>query len=170
MKPLALLSWALLAASSPGDEEHQVRKLLPALEDDSVERRDKAAAGLFALGEPAVPALRAALETSLSPEARARIGDVLHRLEAARLRRDSKGGEVQDGLCATLRLLEEGPSGLMLQVEVMNVSEKARPFIPIKWWNLRLPGDVFLSNLSEATIEVKPLSGQSLQPPRRGRL
>ena len=170
MNPLAILYWALLAASSPGDEERQVRELLPALEDDSIERREKAVAGLLDLGERAAPALRAALEAVTSPEARGRIGDVLRRLDAGRRRKEFRGGEVQKGLAAAVRIVDADPSTILVQVEVMNVGEDDAAFAPIQWWNLQLPHARFVSNLSEGLLEIRQLSGEPCGEPLRARL
>jgi hypothetical protein len=163
MRFILLLGPALLAGT-PVDE------LVSALDDESIEVREKAAAGLVALGEPALPALRSALEKTRDAETRGRIEDVLHRLETGRRRREFRGGEAAGGLCAALRLREEDPSTLRVQVEFMNVGEERRSFAPIRWWNLRVPGDGFVSNLSEALLEVKSLSGQPIPEPRRRRL
>ena len=166
MKSCVILLSALLAQ----DTDRRVRERVAALDDDSIETREKAASDLLAVGEPAVPALRAALESPQGAETRARIADILHRLDAGRRRREFKGGEIVSGLGAALRLRRDGPFTLVIQAEIMNVTEKARPLYPIRWWDLSVPGDRFVSNLSEGLLEVTPLSGQVLKDPKRRRL
>jgi WD40 repeat protein len=57
--------------------EEKVRPLLPGLDDDSFDVRERATADLAKLGPPAEPALREALEASRSAEVRRRLEDVL---------------------------------------------------------------------------------------------
>ena len=166
MKSCVLLLSALLAQ----DSDHRVRELVAALDDDSIETREKASSNLLAAGEAAIPALRAALESPQGAETKGRIADLLQRLDAGRCRREFQGGEIANGLCAALRLREDGPSALVVQVEIMNVGGETRPICPIRWWDLDLPADRFVSNLSLGRLSVTPLSGQAPQNPKRRRL
>jgi hypothetical protein len=157
---LGTLCLALLALSPPGDENVKVQELVLALEDDSIECREKAAAGLLDLGPGALPALRAALEASPGPEAQARIGDVLHRLERTLRRREFRGGEVQGGLGAAVRIVQPDPAVFVVQIEFMNVGDASRPFFPVRWWSLILPQGRFATNLAEGVLEIRQLSGE----------
>jgi hypothetical protein len=165
-----LLCWALLAASHPGDEDVRLQERVQALEDDSIEHREKAAADLLALGPAALPALRAALEISSAPEARARIEDILHRLEESRRRREFRGGEIQEGLGAAVRIVQTDPAVFVVQVEIMNVDDAGRPFFPVQWWSLMLPRERFATNLAEGVLMVQQLSGPPLGEVQRDRL
>ncbi len=63
-----------------GGVEKQARALIPKLDDDDIETRERATAALEKLGLPVEPALRDALGGSITPEARIRIGRVVQAL------------------------------------------------------------------------------------------
>lgn len=159
----ALLSCVI--AAGPGPDE-----LVAALEDDSIERREQAAADLLALGPEALPELRAALDTASDPESRARLGDLVHRLGAGKRQREFQGGEIQGGFRAALRKVDSDPSTLRIEIEIRNVGEGVATFVPVRMWNLLLPWERFGSNLSEGTLTIRQRSGDSCGQPATGRL
>jgi hypothetical protein len=71
----------LLAAAKPSDEsgDPAVASLIEQLGDAKFAKREEAARALFALGRPAIPQLRAALEQTRSAEVRRRLGQILER-------------------------------------------------------------------------------------------
>lgn len=160
--PLAVL--ALLAALPLQDPQNRVASLVARLDDDAGEVRERATAELLKLGRDAVPDLRVAREGSRSAETKARIEHVLQSLD--RLPRKD-GGTTVAGLSAILRVKSADATSLVLEVEIRNVDDEARPFSPIFLWNKALPHQRFASNVSEATIEMTQRSGERPKTVRR---
>ncbi len=85
-----LKDWLVRAAAA----EKQVRPLLPHLDDDSFDTRDRATVDLEKLGLPAEPALHEALKRSVSAEARSRIERVLKAIGKGRKGVADDGGRL----------------------------------------------------------------------------
>ncbi len=77
---MRLLAVALLALPFPAQDEARFRELVQKLEDDSFEVREQAQKDLVKLGEPAVPALKAAVAAASKSNDR---GELKARAEAA---------------------------------------------------------------------------------------
>jgi HEAT repeat protein len=75
--------------------EKQVRPLLPKLDDDNFETRERAATALEKLGQSAEPALREALEGSIPAETRSRIERILKSLDKGRKGVSDEGGRLR---------------------------------------------------------------------------
>jgi hypothetical protein len=158
MVPWAILWMVFLSGGTPSGGA-DLEGLLATLDDDQIERREAAQAQLVALGRPAVPALQAAFAAPMSSEARLRLGEVLHGLLPRDPTDSWTGGEVQGDLSAAVRVSGQDSSGIVLEVEIRNVGRAPAGFVPIRWWNLSLPTESFVSNLSEGRMEVRPISG-----------
>ncbi len=74
--PLALLGF------TQDDLARRVNDLVPRLGNDDVETRQKATAGLRALGRPSLPILRDLFKSETDPEIKARIEELIHGYEA----------------------------------------------------------------------------------------
>jgi len=72
-------------------DTHQVDRLIAELDDDQFAVREKAAAELLKLSEPARPALKKALEETSSAEQSQRIKDVLAKLKGPVVAADDTG-------------------------------------------------------------------------------
>jgi hypothetical protein len=128
------------------------------LEDDSIEVREAAADALVKAGEAARPLVEKRLRDATG-EARARLTDVLGRIERDRLRRGFPGGAVVAGFRAALKA-ELGDGKLRLTVEIMNVDDQARPIVRLRHWNYRGPGNSSSGSGATGVIQVKQLSGE----------
>ena len=125
------------------DAEKQAQPLLPKLDADSFETRERATADIKKLGLSAEPALREALKGSVSEEVRNRIERVLKAMnegrkgvadDGGRLRRVVKALEVVDtaDACKALREFARGDAGMTVTklareaVERLERSERSR--------------------------------------------
>jgi hypothetical protein len=156
---LALLG--SLALEDPGD---RVASLVARLDDDSAEIRERATAELLRLGRPALPDLERALERHPSAEAMARIEQLIKELGKPKR---VGGGATVAGLSAALRVKAADATSMVLEAEITNVDDAARPFTPICLWNKTLPHQRFASNAAEATIEMTQRSGERPKAVRR---
>jgi len=155
---------ALLVVLLPAfqDGAQRLRDLVQALGDDSIEVREKASDELSALGEWAILPLRESSRTTPSPEIRARIGEVLARIEREKRRRDYRGGSAVAGLGATLRWSKGEPGGAaVLELEIVNLSSEDRPFFAIESWDTSWPDETQGTTASEGALEVRRRDGRS---------
>jgi hypothetical protein len=142
-------------------QDTRVHDLIQSLDDDSIAMRDEAVRQLIKLGESAEEALRKELGRTSNPEVRARIGDVLQPIEREKRRRSFKGGNVVNGLCASIKAdKEKDGEAIVLTVEIMNVSKEPRELVPIGSFDLRLPRESDSSSSSRAKIMVERISGK----------
>lgn len=129
---------------------------------DDIEARETAALHLLRGGEGALPGLRSRLAEAQDPELRARLKDVVGRLETDIRRRDFGGGNEVGGLRARLRPLEKPVDGrLPYRLEIMNVDAAARPLLPPMVLNRSLPGWSASRSSAHGMLTVKRLSGAS---------
>jgi hypothetical protein len=149
----------LLAALQDGAQ--RLRELVQALGDDSIEVREKASEELSSLGESAILPLREASRTTPSPEVRARIGEVLSRIDQEKRRRDYRGGTPVGGLGATLRWAQGEPGGAaVLELEIVNLAREDRPFFAAESWDTSWPDETEGSTASEGALRVRRRDGQ----------
>lgn len=127
---------------------------------DDIEARETAAAELLRIGEGALPDLRRRLAETKDVEVRARLKDVVGRLETEVRRRSFGGGNEVGGLRARLVPLEKPLDGrLPYRLEVMNVGTAPRTFVPIRTLNVSLPGESRSRSSAHGRIDVKRLTG-----------
>jgi len=158
-----LILLALPAALEAQETPAAVEGLLRALDDDSIEVRQKATEELERLGEEARPALVRRRSEAFSLEVRSRIGEILGRLDTAKRLKEFKGGKPVCGFSARLEVKEDPEDGTVLfKAEFMNVGPAAAGFVPIQSWNTSLPGSSSSSSHSRAQLRVKALDGEIL--------
>ena len=151
-----LLALALLQEPNP-----RLAELILQFQDDSIEVREKAARELIALGEPVLPALKEALPVEANVEVRARIRDVVARIESEKRRREFKGGTPVNGLAALLEgSLNPEKTEFRLKAQFMNVGTRPVEFALIKGWNSRLPNFSSSSSGAEACVTIRQLTGE----------
>lgn len=109
-----LLLAAPVEATPPNEpNEADVRRLIEQLDDDSYEVRRRAQRELIAIGEPALPAVRAAIDSS-SAEVRTRVRDIARQIEHDRLLRafhklsatDDAALDVEQGLLLAAQIID----------------------------------------------------------------
>jgi hypothetical protein len=151
----------LLALAILQDPNSRLGELLAQFQDDSIEVREKAGREMVALGEPALPALKNALDGETNAEVRARIRDVVVRIEAEKRRREFKGGTPVNGLAASLEgTLNPEKTEFRLKVQFMNVGTQPVEFALITGWNRRLPNFSSSSSGAEACVTIRQLTGE----------
>lgn len=134
--------------------------LLPELSSDSIERRERAAADLLRRGEEVRPLLIDALQETTDPEARARIAEVLRRLDADDRIRWFGGHNRVAGFGANLRsdrFFGAGPFRLTL--EIMNVGTRDQELPEIRSWDADLPDQEIKATGSEARVTLRKFTG-----------
>lgn len=136
--------------------------LLPGLSSDSIDYRERAAFELFRRGRDARPFLQDSLLESADPEVRARIEDVLRRIEADDRIRWFGGWNRVAGFGANLRsdrFFGSGPFRMTL--EIMNVTTRDQVLPEIRGWDAEFPDQEIRNAWSEAKISVKKFIGSS---------
>jgi hypothetical protein len=155
---MAAIPWILLAAFQDGAD--RVRDLVQALGDDSIEVREKAADDLSSMGESARTPLEVSLRSTQSPEVRARIGEVLARIDQEKRRREYRGGAPVGGLGATLRRVRGEPGGAaVFELEIVNLGPGDHPFFGVESWNFSWPDETEGSTAAEGALEVRRRGG-----------
>lgn len=125
----AALILVLLAQDAPRDP---LTVLVDRLADERLAVRDEASRELVRLGETALGSLRMIVQAADDPEVRARLTDVIARIEANLRRHYFTGGLEVDGLKARLSVdaaSVKAGQALKFTIEIMNVSERQREFI-----------------------------------------
>jgi hypothetical protein len=136
--------------------------LIRDLSDDSIAVRDRAARELYRGGEGIRAALLEAQETAVDPEARARLEELLRRLDADARIREFGGGNRVGGFGAALstdRFFGSGPFRLTL--EIMNFGPKEQLLAGVGTWDLELPDQELRSTGSEARVGIRRFAGPS---------
>jgi hypothetical protein len=132
------------------------------LSDDSIAVRERADRELYRGGEEFRAALLEAQETAVDPEARARVKELLRRLDADVRIREFGGGNRVGGFGAALstdRFFGSGPFRLTL--EIMNLGPKEDLLTGVGTWDLELPDQDLRSTGSEARVGVRRFAGAS---------
>ncbi len=134
---------------------------------EDVETREAAALELVRAGEGGLPALRERLASATDPEVRARLRDVIGRLESDVRRRAFGGGNVVGGLRARLVPIEKPLEGrLPFRLEIMNVGAATRTFVPVEDVDTSLPGESYSSSGAQGRLSVRRLNAP---PPTNSR-
>jgi hypothetical protein len=134
--------------------------LVRGLSDDAVQVREHAAEELYRRGEEVRGHLIDAHEATTDPEARARLIDIVRRLDADERIRDFGGGPKVAGFGAALRsdrFFGSGPFRLTL--DIMNLEKVDRELAVITSWDLELPDQETKGNGSQAQVQLKKLIG-----------
>lgn len=134
-----LLALGLLIPFQDPDVPALIRKLA----DEGLEVRDQASRELEKLGEKAVEPLRKAHADAADPEARARIAELLKKIDLELRRKSFKGGKPVAGL--SVRLEVDRPEvkaggAFSFAVEILNMSGAEREFVVPAGTTRRLPG------------------------------
>ena len=130
------------------------------LADDAAPVRERAAEELYRRGEEVRGQLLDAHEAATDPETRARLMDILRRLNADERIRDFGGGTRVAGFGAALRsdrFFGTGP--FRLSLEIMNLEKVERELPGITSWDLDLPDQEVKTNGSQARVQLKKFIG-----------
>jgi hypothetical protein len=147
-------------------QDDPAARLLRELDDDAIEVRDRAAAELVKMGGKALEPLRKA--KSESEEVKARIAELIGRIERDLRRATFKGGEPANGLSAALRPAEKdretwkAGEAVVLTLEVMNLESRPADFVPIQAWDRDMPEISFSTTGAHARVVARrkgPLAG-----------
>jgi len=136
----------------PGDPGELVRRL----SDDSIEIREKAAGELYRRGEEIRGFLIDAHEAVAELETRARLKEILRRLDADERIRSFGGGHRVAGFGASLRsdrFFGSGP--FRLTVDVMNLGTVDRDLPGIVAWEQELPDQEVRATGAQARVQLK---------------
>lgn len=133
--------------------------LQDALDAEDIEARETAAAELLRRGPETLPELRRRREEARDPEVRARLGDVVARLETDVRRRSFGGGNEVGGLRARLVPLEKPLDGHPpLRLEIMNMDAVVRTFVPVEDLDTSLPRETYSSSGAHGRLTVRRLN------------
>ena len=136
--------------------------LLPELSSDSIERRERAADELLRRGREIRPFLMDSLQETADPEARARLADVLRRLDVDDRIRWFGGHNRVAGFGASLRsdrFFGSGPFRLTL--EIMNLTTKTQVLPEIRGWDAEFPDQETKAAGSEARVTLRKFAGST---------
>jgi hypothetical protein len=136
--------------------------LLPELSSDSIEWRERAAFELLRRGREIRPCLTDALQDSPEPEVRARIAEILRRLEVDDRIRWFGGYNRVAGFGASLRsdrFFGGGPFRLTL--EIMNLSPRDQVLPEIRAWDAEFPDQEVRGTGAEAKVMLKKFIGST---------
>lgn len=165
MRTAALI--LLLIGQDPARDPLTV--LVDRLADERLAVRDEASREIVRLGEPVLGSLRMIVQATDDPEVRARLTDVIARIEADLRRHYFTGGPEVDGLKARLTvdlLTVKAGQDLKFTVEVMNVGAAAREFLVPLGVSRNGPGLTSTRSAWCVTLNVERKSG-SEEPRRR---
>lgn len=135
-----LLALALFMSFQDADP---IPALIAKLSDEKLEIRDQASRDLRKLGEKAVEPLKKALEAAGDPELKARLADLLMKLDAEFRRKSFQGGKPVAGLCVRLqvdRAEVKAGAPFAFTVEILNISDGEIEFSVPAGSTRRLPG------------------------------
>lgn len=152
---LPLLAALFLDWSDPAE-------LVRDLADDAIRVRERAASELHRRGGALREFLLETLETAADPEIRARVADVLRRLDAEERIRWFGGGNRVCGFAAVLRgdrFPSWGP--VRLTMEIMNVGSKDQELWAVRDWSVETPEQEIRTNGAEARVVVQKFIGHS---------
>jgi hypothetical protein len=141
-------------------EWHDPAGLVGDLSADSIELRDRAARELYRRGEGIRTLLLEAQETAADLETRARLEQLLRRLDADARIREFGGGNRVGGFGLALgtdRYFGAGP--FKLSVAVMNLGPDDQILAGIGTWDLELPDQDIRSVGSEARVGIRRFAG-----------
>ncbi len=136
--------------------------LIRGLSSDDIEARESAAAELIKLGAPALAPMKRALAAA-EGERKARLQELIVKIEREERRKGFKGGDEVCGLAGALRSEKDEfrvGDAITLKLEIMNISREARAYVPARYFDREFPGDMSHNSGSYGKIVVKQTAGE----------